>query len=821
MNRLFAVCLVLLFACLALTVSPAGSVRAEEKAHPDRSGPPLPAGARVRLGTAGLRHTDAATSVAFSPDGKTAASGGADGRVYLWEVATGKEVGRLTVPVVQVHAVLFHGDGKTLFVAGHDGTVRQLDTATGQEQRVFKGHRYAVISLALSPDHKTLLSASHDPALRLWDLATGQELRQFEGHQGPVSAVAFAADGKQCVSAGHDGTLRLWDVATGKEVRRFTRPTPAQPARVESVALAPDGKTLLSGHAHQSAGLWDTGTGKALRSVGKAQTSTRAVAFSPDGRALVTAGADRVIRVWEATSGTELWQLSGHQHSVNSVAFSPDGKTLASAGQDGTVRFWDLATGREMYPRTGHTGAVLGLQFSDDGKVLVSGAQDGTVRLWDTATGKQRELLAEHQPADTAFVASPDGKTVWSVGFNGMLTVWREGAAREIHRLGHSFGGTIPLAFSPDGKNLVIGMGRNLMVFPTATGKKDRDLELPPTVSAWSLVFTPDGRSLAVVSRDGAVCLLDVAAGKVVRSFKGTGAQPGLGGLAVFAPDQRKVASWDSELRLWETTTGAERARFPKPPGAVTALGFSADGRMLALAYQEASAAQATIQVLDSYTGQRLGVLTGHQGPVKALAFTRDGKSLASGSADATVLVWDVESLKSKLPAGNLEAAELAALWRDLGDPDAAKAHRALGALLGAPKQAVAFVQERTQPIKEADHKRIAKLVAELDHDDPAVRRNAGRELEALGKEAEAALQKALEGQPSLEVRRRAQELLDKIKGLAPNSDQLRTLRALEILEQVGSPEARQLLQTFAKGTAEDVLTQEAKAALERLAKRP
>ena len=166
-----------------------------------------------------------------------------------------------------------------------------------------------------------------------------------------------------------------------------------------------------------------------------------------------------------------------------------------------------------------------------------------------------------------------------------------------------------------------------------------------------------------------------------------------------------------------------------------------------------------------------------------------------------------------------LSAKELEALWTDLGSEDAPRGYRAICSLR-AGTQALAFFRERLRPAPPADSGRVARLIADLDDERFAVREKATTELEKLGKEIEPALHKALQGKPSLEVRRRIDRLLEKLESAAPSPEQLRLLRALEVLEHIGTPEARELLRTLAKGASGARLTQEAKASLDRLANR-
>src|SRR5262249_6284004 len=168
-------------------------------------------------------HTDIVVCVAVSPDGRTAASGGSDRVIRLWDLESGKEVRRLEGHTAAVWGLAFTRDGKRLLSASIDKTLRLWELATGKEERRFEGHTGAVRCIALLPDGKHALSGAYDSSVRLWDLQTGKEVRKFEGHTGNVMSVAVSPDGKRALSCGavKDNSVRLWDVETGKEVRRF------------------------------------------------------------------------------------------------------------------------------------------------------------------------------------------------------------------------------------------------------------------------------------------------------------------------------------------------------------------------------------------------------------------------------------------------------------------------------------------------------------------------------------------------------------------------------------------------------------------------
>ena len=204
-----------------------------------------------------------------------------------------------------------------------------------------------------------------------------------------------------------------------------------------------------------------------------------------------------------------------------------------------------------------------------------------------------------------------------------------------------------------------------------------------------------------------------------------------------------------------------------------------------------------------------------------SLAFSPDGKTLASGSYDTTVLVWGVTGLGKDRPRRlPLTPQELKILWTNLASEDAAKAYQAIDTLTACPPQTVPLLKENLKPVARVDPQRIARLIADLDSEHFAVREQATQELETLGEQAGPALRRWLAGGPSAEGRRRAERLLARLEAPADRPVRLRELRAVEVLERVGRGEARRALEELAKGAPEARLTQEAKAALGRLAER-
>jgi RNA polymerase sigma factor (sigma-70 family) len=822
-------------------------------ARADRYGDPLPEHALARLGTVRFRHNGGVDAIALSPDGKTLFGGGARA-VRAWDAATGKEQRRFDFDghgEEEVEVIALSPDGKTLAACGCH-TICLWDVPSGKELRHWQvtierlalgGWRrprgYAF--LAFSRDGKTLLSRGPTvKVLFLWETATGKEVRQFDGIWDTVTlrAHALSPDGKTVAVVYDDEEnksrpVRLWDVTTGKERLAL----PGKQATTECVAFSPDGKTLATGHGRGRDGgvtLWNAATGKQLRSL-KGDGAFLTLAFSPDGKSLAAAGAGDTILLWDLAAdeagASKVRRRTGESAGpVHGLTFLPDGKTLAVVSERNTVLFRDVATGASVRRFDGHDGYVTTVAYSPRGDTLATGSTDGTIRLWDPATGKARDRKGwRNDLASWALAFTPDGRALAVGQSHGVVRVREVATGKEVRSFDHKIDDWVEaIAFSPDGKTLASACGPEVRLWDVANGKSLVKVE--GNEERRCLAFSPDGRTLALGAgsecKESAVRVFDVPSGKEQQGF-GKGIM--VNALA-FSPDGRCLAAADElhVVRLWDFASREERLSFPhdqelnveegKPlrqESMVMSVAFSPDGRWLLAGHQMNYKGESYALLWDVWTGEKVGRFVGHGGTVSSVAFAPDGKTCATGSQDTTALVWDVAArLRERKPRRlDRTAAELDRLWDEARGADVAKAHRAMGTLAASPEQATRLVKERLPPVAAADPKRVAALIADLDNDAFAVREKATQALEDLGASAEGDLRRALAAKPSREAARRLKQVLDKLEG----SDRLRVERGVEILERIGTSEARRVLEALTKGVPESRLTGEAKAALARL----
>lgn len=464
---------------------------------------------------------------------------------------------------------------------------------------------------------------------------------------------------------------------------------------------------------------------------------------------------------------------------ANAAVLSPDQKVLAAAIET-KLAAWEVATGKELWSTK--LCAPVGprcLAFTPDSKTLAVGGDFNVLKLFDARTGKETVAL---KPSLT--------RTDW----------WA-------------------VAISPDGKHLAAASIQGILGFwDVKTGKLVHEPTYPATSIIVTIDFASDSKKLAVSTRgSGLINFWDPDLGKNIGSIKVDGNALEK---AKLAPDGRSIGylrpNTDSSINLWDFASARE---FRKVGGnrdgrLMESFSFSPDGRTMVVAQINDS----NVYLFETATGLERARFQGHAGNVYSHAFAADSRSVLTCAADKTVIQWDVTGAwaNGKYQSAKLSPDELTRLWAALGHAQPDAAYRAVWTLALDPERSVPFLRDRLLPggpvNVPAD---LLKRIAELDDDDFSVREKAMMDLKRLGAAVEKAL-RASGGKLSPEGRARLKALLPAIDRQPAGATRLHLTRVLEALELAATPAAREIMEELARGHADDWVREEAAAAAKR-----
>jgi WD40 repeat protein len=295
-------------------------------------------GAEIRRLTG---HKGSVNVVAFSADGKRALSGGSDGTLRVWDVASAREVYSLIQPPLptspnmpaEVRLAAWSNDGKYAASGHPQGNLVYWDLENKQPLSARGTQCNWVVFL---PDNKVFAGRNIGWASVMGFIDKQSHMAHTTTPRSPVLSVAASPDGRAHVWGCADGSLYF------SEMSRIGPRATGHTSEVVSVAVSRDAALVVSGSADATARLWNPATQQSLVTFTGHQGRVNSVAITPDSRRVVTAGDDKSIRIWDAKAGRELRRLTGHNGAVTCISLSPDGRYLLSASADQTIRMWAL-----------------------------------------------------------------------------------------------------------------------------------------------------------------------------------------------------------------------------------------------------------------------------------------------------------------------------------------------------------------------------------------------------------------------------------------------------------------------------------------------
>jgi len=484
-----------------------------------------------------LQLGNTARSAIFTPDGRHLVVAGDDGIAY-WDAATHKQVRTVT----NAGCFALSADGKRLaVVTGRSGAARildvsDIDTKPPSLLDVYADPGADLLGLAFSPDGRWFATAGADGAVQVWTAGRAAPIATYRGHLGRVAAIAFHPDGHSLASGGQQpGDVKVWDLTRGAESTVAINFGPEQ-RDIDALAFTANDRELLALGSGGMLGRSDRATGQQTTSI-RMETapdwlvpSVRNV-FADQGRKLVAVSYEDAARinVWDVATARSRVSLRGHTARVWHIAVDRSGSRVVSAShaaKDGKVvnelKAWDAATGQTIWSENDTNMRTLALAVRSDGLQFAEARRDGTqtlLRLSSVAAGHDSSSLTLAAPAGLvrSLAFNHNGTLLAGTADNGSVIVWDARTGEPLHaRPLEGLAGLNDLAFSPDGKTLA-GVTRDrvvvwdvksgqILVYLQGANRRYADNGFNPRV-AWS----EDGLQLAASNWDRTVSVWNAA----------------------------------------------------------------------------------------------------------------------------------------------------------------------------------------------------------------------------------------------------------------------------------------------------------------------
>ena len=529
-------------------------------------------------------------------------SGGDEGTICFWEseIRFGQNRYITTFDLkdndnkseTTVTSIVFSPDGSTLASGYNDGTIRLWEISTRKNKNL-KGHADSILSLDFSFDGRTLASGSRDKTICIWDTKAAQHLTTLKEHTDTVFSVVFRSkeseeneeseESEELVSESSDGIIRFWNTETGKNEKTLIG---GYIGNIESIVFSPNGQVLASignrGWNDTIIYFWDVNTGKIRTSITKKGEIHKLVHFSPDSRTFISRSKE-TIHCWDVNTGEVKSTIVEKIETVESIRFSPDSKTLltiqkepnphgySSRDSGENIHLWDIDTGEQKASITEKIANLESAHFSPDSKTLLT---IGTKKKVD----------------DYGRSTKSSGKSIdcWDVSTGEMKTTITE----KIANLESAH-------FSPDSKTLVGVTASNIYFWEIETGKSRKTTLVKGTSNIESIAFSRDSRLFLSVnttkvnedvhsdtkeSKTSTFCFWDVETGEPISTHlkEMTDNIESV----TFNSDKTKFATVHSNnlIRLWDVNTGRHQSTFEGAQEDITSVAFSLDNRTLACA---------------------------------------------------------------------------------------------------------------------------------------------------------------------------------------------------------------------------------------------
>ncbi len=554
------------------------------------------------------------------------------GEMKLWSIRKGEYIKILPAHKGEVRDVAYSPDGKTALSGGcgrragyscFTGEALLWSMDSGKVVQSFSGHNGAVTRAAFSPSGSHVFTRGGDNTVILWSTSTGEKIKTLAGGEGAIYNAAFLPGGEYVAAAGCEKTLE-------GECSRGMIMLSALEKESEPV--------ILAGHRH------------AVRFVAVSPGGTYAVSAAC-GEAKAEKCVTAEIKLWNLREEECKDTLAVHNSEVTGLSFSPDGKYIATAGGDKKLRLWQVRNPDGVFELTGFKGRANAVDFSPGGDRFITGDAEGYLQLWSITPFRLLRTVY-NDDADFQKVAfSQDGVLLLGACPDGSIHVYRAGDGETVRSI-RAHGGMIKALDTPLQKNVVLSAGadKSLKLWSLPSGKKLADIPAHDSMIMAGAISGDGSRAVSTSmktmeeSGSGAIKpvikVWDLSVNKVVHTFTRGG---GMVMAADISPRNSFIAAGDAQgaIRLFDINTGSLADGFTAFQSAVSAVDFmEREGKL----YLGAGSEEGWLKIwrLADQKGsiKRECILTfrGHVKHVADIGFSPQGNRLISAGWDHSVV---------------------------------------------------------------------------------------------------------------------------------------------------------------------------------------
>lgn len=532
--------------------------------------------------------------VRFANDGRYLVTGHYNGKIRLYDADTLQPRRTLSGHNSFANGIDVSPDGTTLASVGDDHLIRFWDLESGRETGSVEADEGHVHRVWYALDGELILSSGEQPEVKLWDPLKLEIIDRFDGYatspnHGIKNRLVCSPDRRRCVAADQYETARVYDLKTREVICKLDV---GPPGYIRCLQFSPGGRLIAGGRVNQEITLWDADTGRVLQRFHGHLDDVQDIAFHPDGNLFASSDKSGIVRTWRLSNIQDgenqnenvvrNWPESfvAHDDRIWSLDFSPDGETLVTGCRDGTIRswtakpllrhatgasylelqavwidnhqlivtgeghlaFWDLTTNTKQLGEV-FSDRIQSIAVSHDGKQMATGHELGKVRVWDVASQSVTQEFEQHTGTVHALTFASNGTWLISCGEDGRVIRWD--LDRGTHRLLHRFDSHCKsVALSPTDQTLAAAVQNDIYVLDLT------DVNRPPIRitghqnSVDSMVFSPDGGSLASASDDRTIRIWDMADRSSRHVIYAHNSK--IESIA-FSPDGKTIASGDKE----------------------------------------------------------------------------------------------------------------------------------------------------------------------------------------------------------------------------------------------------------------------------------